>query len=140
YDLATSENKNHIKDMEGRINTLLENPEQLEQRVQKSIKNEQTPVDDFDRVLLKKIYALIERSEKQGIQLVFILSPRNIDTETYKVSTQIPQEHFLDLSSASRFPELYSLENSFDLGHLNDQGTAFYTKLLVEEYVARNKK
>jgi len=86
--------------------------------------------------LAKKVNHLIQRSNKMGIQLFFIIPPRQ-GKDTY--IDLLPLEklfpnNIINLADISSYPELYEMQNSFDVGHLNDNGTKFFTKYLSDNF------
>lgn len=85
---------------------------------------------------LKYLNRLIDRSAKKGIHLVLVLPPR-LDEPAYRelvpVVKALPQAHAIELASLSKYPELYEMAYTFDVGHLNSRGANFLTTQLAEE-------
>ena len=76
---------------------------------------------------------LIILSEEQDIQVIFILPPR-LGTryqDMLPAFTQLPETNKMELADPQEFPSLYTLKNSYDVGHLNERGATIYTKNLA---------
>jgi len=88
----------------------------------------------YNRIYAENLNNMIAESEKKGIFLVFLLSPR-IDNNQYKellpLFNQIDPRHRIEISDGRKFPELYLAENSFDGTHLNKVGADLYTTILA---------
>lgn len=117
-----------------RQQNILDNPKLLTVMKNKNLAAYNDTIGQYDIVNLDKIMKLIELSDNKGIELIFILSPRNAQPELIRLSQQIPQKNFIDICNPISFGVLYELENSFDVGHLNSKGAKVYTKLLFESF------
>jgi len=83
-----------------------------------------------------KLKGLINRSNNLGIKTYLIIPPRQ-EKDTYKdvlPLLDILKDNIISLVSITDHPELYDLNNSFDVGHLNDNGTKFFTKYLSDNF------
>lgn len=118
-----------------RKNSIIKDPGLVSKRKQAVLKEYTKVEDNYDYTHLRKINALIEISKEKGIHLVFIISPRYITKELLNLSSQISSMHLIDMANPEKFETLYTIENSFDIGHLNTKGAHEYTKLLALEFL-----
>ena len=87
---------------------------------------------------LKRAKYLIEKSERLGIELIFVIPPRLPDyKEIWSVADRLPQENIIDLSSPDLFPELYNSKYSFDIGHFNKEGASVFSTILAKKLASR---
>lgn len=86
--------------------------------------------DTIDEVHYRRLMQMIQQAEEKGIHLVFVLSPRYAGQEEINLLYSLPEANRIDLSPAAEYPEFYSAEMSFDIGHLNTRGAALYTRIL----------
>jgi len=112
---------------------LLDHPELLQERERKIRTRRLTRTGDLDRIHLDKIYELIEVSSLHNIRLIFILSPRNPNADLMELMREIPVQNRIDMGDPGVFNEFYQLNNSYDLGHLNEKGALLYTARLALE-------
>lgn len=123
-------------DLWKRRNNFLQDTTQMYQRAKgrRSVSDLEAHKLDAKNPLLQKITQLIERSAERGVNLVFVLPPR---LQNYK--TMLPlgyalgRHRFIDLSSPDTYPQLWRVEPSFDISHLNCEGANLYTQALVEQ-------
>lgn len=136
-DLETTNDATTKQHLIERVEGLRNDIESLTNRASHSIEIHENNYEysGYDNTHLDLILHLIESSENKGIHLIFILSPRNTSEDLVALSKQIPKKNLIDMSNAKKFPELFSLDNSFDIGHLNTQGSQEYSKLLAEQFV-----
>lgn len=117
---------------------LIEHPADLDYRRTQAENAYQDKVSfDYTSVHLGKVQALISMSEEKGYYLIFMLPPRlSYDgyLELIPIFENIDNNHKIDLANPDVFPEFYSIENSFDTGHLNDAGVELFTLRLVTEF------
>jgi hypothetical protein len=86
---------------------------------------------DYSRDLvlthLDMLRGLIRRSEEAGIRLFLVIPPRISNEAAYRgllaIKEQLPPGNVIDLGNPDEHPELYALENAFDRGHLNTDGS-----------------
>lgn len=94
----------------------------------------------FNAVHLKRLKGFIKESEQKGIHIFFVIPPRLTDyKEIRAIQNFLPKKNIIDLSNAKKYPKLYKVEYSFDIGHLNDKGANLFTKYLVDEVKIRLK-
>lgn len=94
------------------------------------------------KALNDKVSKLIDQSTSLGINLIFIIPPRqDLDTyiDLYPIKKEL-DENIINLAPIEHFPQLYEVGNSFDVGHLNDEGVSFFTKHLYDEFVKLKNK
>ncbi|MBT3208667.1 MAG: hypothetical protein HN704_15430 [Bacteroidetes bacterium] len=92
---------------------------------------------EYNPVFLEKINQLIKKSDKQGIQLIFVLPPRLQNEEyleLFPLFMQIENDNRIELARAEKYPSLYYISNSFDFIHLNDAGAREFSKLLAQKF------
>lgn len=134
YDYETTKDERVKKHLYKRKQSIIEKPELIESRKIKSANSYNNISNDFDKVNLNRILELIQKSNQKGIQLIFILSPRNGSHRLVNLSLQIPEENIIDMSNPHKYNLFYNVENSFDIGHLNSTGAELYSKLLAIEF------
>lgn len=120
-DLANRKKSLDILDLERRLKYASSRKEELNEIV--------------DRVHLQYLYKMIENASKHGIKLIFILPPRNSSQILSNLANALPKNSVVDLSKNKDF---YTLENSFDNGHLNSKGANLFTYKLFELYSQQN--
>lgn len=110
-------------------------PAELKDRAYKSALYYDKISEKYDKIHLKKINQLIADSKIKGIQLIFLVSPRSTNQAIINLAHQIPSKNCIDLSNSKKYPEFYSMQNSFDIGHLNTEGSNIYTSKIFTEYL-----
>lgn len=93
---------------------------------------------------------ILNKYKDAGIQVVLLISPSSNPNLIYQQHSEFLKQNMLPIlnfSSKKRYPNLYQIENFFDLAHLNKQGAKIYTRLIAEEwsqlapeFSAENKK
>jgi len=85
---------------------------------------------------IRRIQSMIHVCEQQGIQLWFVLHPKQnlmqIE-ETLGLLFNIPKTNRIDLADPDYYPQLYYAVNSYSENHFNFDGTRLLTRLLSEE-------
>lgn len=92
------------------------------------LKNNKTNIVDLTR-----INNLIELSNNKGIHLIFMISSRATTKELMALGNKIPKSNFIDMANPDEFPFIYSLNDSFDVGHLNEKGAVKYSRALANK-------
>lgn len=135
-------NDNGLKNVfSERKQKLIDNPSVLNKRKVNFLELEKkSNNNNCNNINLKKIKHLIEKSKEKDIHLFFILSPRLDSKEIFNLSKKIPKQHIINMGSPNVYPEFYSLENSFDIGHLNNKGADLYSKKIALEFFNSFKK
>lgn len=118
-----------------RTQALTNNPSGIKYRADNSIEFMKTHKMDANKIHLKRINALIEKSKQKGITLIFLLQPLCNDKEAVALYKQIAPENKIELFDASQYPQLYSFDNAFDIGHLNTKGSYLFSKLLADKFI-----
>jgi len=134
YDYETTKDetvKNHLYE---RKQSILEKPELIDSRKLKISNSYDNISNNYDKVNLNRILELIQKSKQKGVELIFIVSPRNGNQQLINLSRQIPEKNIIDMSNPQNYPVLYNYENSFDVGHLNSKGAVLYSKMLAIEF------
>ena len=112
------------------------NTSQLDQRRQENIEKYTNPQDGLSTTLLAKCETAIDRAQSHGCQLVYVLPPRIGESDLsmiYGVFRELPASNKIDLSDPTKYPEFYSPQYSFDIGHLNEAGAQIMSAALVEK-------
>lgn len=84
------------------------------------------------------VHKLIKIAGEKNIHIVFVLPPklsRLSFKQVYPIFKKLPQKNKIDLLDPMKYPEFYKEENSFDIGHLNDNGSEIFTKSLAQKFV-----
>jgi hypothetical protein len=139
YDYETTKDKKVKKHLYERKQSIIEKPELIENRKINIANSYNNISNNFDKINLDRILELIQKSNQKGVQLIFILSPRNGNQQLLNLSHQIPEENIIDMSNPHNYDLLYSYENSFDIGHLNSKGAMLYSKMLGIEFKKKTR-
>ncbi|MCB0107894.1 MAG: hypothetical protein KDE53_18360 [Caldilineaceae bacterium] len=86
---------------------------------------------------LTRLKQLIALANAHHIHLIFVLPPRLQDeyfAELVPLFYQLNPAHRIDLGNPERFADFYAMENSYDVGHLNDHGSALFTQALATQF------
>lgn len=134
YDLINTNNESLKQSLIKRKESLIKEPKKLQKRSETSIEQSANLLEPSDDVHIARIMQLLELSENHNIHLIFLRSPRNSTQNISNLYSYIPIENRLDLSNAAVYPEFYSLENSFDVGHLNLRGSKLYSEILAKRF------
>ena len=98
-----------------------------------SIKKSNIEVNDIH---YKSLLRLIDTSDRNGIHLFLIIPPR-LSSSTYKalipICNALPDSNVIELAEYPKYKELYLVKNTFDAGHLNDEGADIFTSALARE-------
>jgi len=133
-DTATTKNETFKNQLIDRNKDLIADTSELKNRAINSTKDFSNKNLPLDVVHLERINKLINLSKEKGISIVFILSPRNNSQNLINLYNAIPENNKIQLSNSKKYPELYMIENSFDIGHLNTKGSSIYSSLLATEF------
>jgi hypothetical protein len=94
-------------------------------------------LEKYNKYYTDEINRLIMDAQAKGTFLIFIVSPR-IDYKQYNeiipIYHKILPGHAIEISDASRYPQLYHAKYSNDETHLNTEGAAIYTGNLAREF------
>ncbi len=84
---------------------------------------------------------LISDFKSRGVHVVVVLPMRNgVDGKLKTLYDALPEGHKIDMSSvATQIPELHTMSQWFDIGHLNIHGVRFYTQSFAQEVQKLNK-
>ena len=134
FDYETTDDEVVVEHLFERRQRILENPKLIESRKNTVAKAYHKVSNLFDSANLDRMLQLIEKSEQRGVQLIFILSPRNGTQQLVNLSNQIPARNLIDMAEPTKYEQFYSLKNSFDLGHLNNRGAKLYSEKLGQEF------
>ena len=78
---------------------------------------------------------MIEESSKNGVKLIFFIAPRNITGNLLNLYYTIPEKNRIDIANPYKYKEFYIFKNSFDSGHLNNNGAKLLTTGLANEFI-----
>lgn len=87
---------------------------------------------DASRQLIRKVCQMVR---SHGAIPVFVETPPNRNESVFAAYREGEIEHMIELNNDQKFPELYSVENYFDFGHLNAEGSEMYSQSLALEFV-----
>lgn len=83
--------------------------------------------------LLRDLY---DQAQQQGVRIFFLLPPR-LGGGYYPLLPLyygLPKASRIELAAPQSYPQLYQMNNSFDLGHLNRRGAEEFTRLLAAKF------
>lgn len=91
-----------------------------------------------NEIFFELFSSLIEQARLKGVKIIFVLSPRRgVQYEfLLPVFNRLPSGNKIELADPDKYPEFYSPENSFDVGHLNHKGAMLFTERLTQEFMA----
>ncbi len=119
-------------------NALKANPKLLESTI-KTYKKTQASLSAVEDGYIKEYLEFASKISEKGIIIVFYLPPRQLDyglAPVLNLRDRLKEKGYavLDCSDPTEYPELYTLENSFDVSHLNKNGAALFTEALAKQY------
>ena len=131
-------NENDKKNWYMRKQDLINNPKQLEKRLQNYLNLELK--DKVNSIDLQRINKMIEESKILDIKLFFFLSPNNPKVEDlYTLFMNIPASNRIEIEQESQIKNLFQIENSFDKGHLNKTGSRYFSKIFTKSVIKKIK-
>lgn len=80
---------------------------------------------------LKKINDLHQKAAEKGIQLILVKMPRSTGILPLYQNLNIDK---IDLGGPQKYPQFYTNTNSYDVGHLNENGAQTFTRELAREF------
>jgi hypothetical protein len=93
---------------------------------------------DFNDAHYQRVLHLIDKADKKGVRLLLVVPPRLTRyRELLAITQRLPQDRVVAIVDPGLYPELYALESSFDVAHLNAAGAAAYSRHLAREVRAR---
>ncbi len=125
-----------------RLNEFQKDPKQLERREKNAINDflDDSTNKNLNHSHLNRILNLLKKCEKKRVKLFFVIPPRMNDySDVLAIQKKMPENCIIEMANPMKYPEFYNVENSFDIGHLNKQGAAIFTRILAEKFVANNK-
>lgn len=91
----------------------------------------------FNTEHLKMLLKLIDRSNRKGVHLIFLMPPRlQRYEELLALKEELPSENVVEVANPNKYPMLYQVKYSFDVGHLNTKGAQFFSIYLARELEA----
>ncbi len=94
------------------------------------------PKKDFYSAEYVMLNHLLEIAKEKNIHLTFIIPPRLGKTDYEEVlflKNLLPKSSVLEIANPNEYPELWTVNRSFDIGHLNEPGAKKFTQLLAEK-------
>ena len=91
---------------------------------------------NYNAEFVEKALKFINLAEEYNVELIFVLPP-NIGEDydiLVPIYNQIPAKNRISRADPLLFPEYYTEENIFDLGHLNKQGAEIFTASVAKEF------
>ena len=96
-------------------------------------------INDIVTVHKNKLQHLYVNSAALGIKLVFVIQPRLSDyREVLALKKALPENVVLDIANPAVYPNLWAVENSFDVGHMTENGAVFFTNELSRKVCNQN--
>ena len=139
YELETASSPVLRKALLDRMRGLKQFPEALEERKRLMIEAERNASsNEYDKIHQERILELIEKSRRRGIELIFIFiapKPNQAYQNVVNLKAHLPIEHLIEITPV-KYPDLFTIDNAFDIGHFNTQGVRLFTRYLVEEFKA----
>jgi len=120
--------KTHVQDLSKRKNFHLKQLGNLNELV-------------VNEAALSALEELHELAANKGINLVYYLPPRLKEMEVNELLSiykSLSNKYKIDVSSPDRFPDLYEDRYSFDLIHLNKEGSKRFTEYLAQQFLQLN--
>jgi len=85
-------------------------------------------------VHLNYLKELLKKSEKAGIRLVYIIQPRLTSyKEVLAIKKGLPAQSIIEIANPEIYNSLWSTNTSYDIGHMNKQGSTIFTNLLFTQ-------
>lgn len=82
-------------------------------------------------VHLNYLKELLKRSKEVGIELVYIIQPRlNSYKEVLAIKNGLPAQNIIEIANPEAHAALWRSSTSYDIGHMNKQGSTIFTNLL----------
>ncbi len=123
-------NSRQLKEMENYNNELFESLE---------AKREILYVNKPYLLLLQQ---MIEQGSKRSVKVIFLMPPRlqKIHCQNVlAVYNMIPPQNRIELANPKKYEAFYTFKYSFDLGHVNVEGSTLFTNNLVEQFQKINQ-
>lgn len=108
---------------------LLEDPTKLTQISDSIVRQIGQNGNLLNSVYGDRLHLMLAMAAKANVKLIFVMPPRYFNTLVYS----IPGKYRIELTDPRAYPELYTLENSWDELHLNAQGSKLYSALLAHK-------
>jgi len=97
-------------------------------------KKETREKSEVNSAHLKMLNQLINLSKEKGIELYFIIPPRHEDyKELAGLIEQLPKR-IIEFADYTKYPELYTSNTSFDVGHLNADGSRMLSGYFANQF------
>jgi hypothetical protein len=94
----------------------------------------------LNKVHLKKLIDLLERSKAKGITLYFIIPPKlPAYDELLALKEALPSENVIEIADYNKYNNLYQAKYSFDVGHLNKAGASLFSEYLAQKIIQQQK-
>lgn len=88
-----------------------------------------------NRVDAERLKNLAKRSKSLGIQLIHVVHPRLVDYDVVLGTLDLAAVDKITIADPRRYPNLWYLSNSSDIGHLNLKGTRAFNTYLSADLV-----
>lgn len=90
-----------------------------------------------NRYYLQLVNKMIDEGKKHSVQVIFILPPK-LEEIHYRnvlpVFNQLPAANKIELANPTEYPDFYSLNYAYDLGHLDKFGSQEFVAKLSEQF------
>lgn len=110
---------------------LLKNPKKLAERAQTPTPSTENTNLQSNSYHLQYLSQLISIANKKGVQVIFIVSPKlEISQELIDTYSQLPMENTIPIEKYCYLPEYHQISYNFDVGHLNRDGSTFFSSAI----------
>lgn len=133
-ELAQTQHPAIRENFELRREILAQNPEQLKKPAALQETRPQHMDNWLNQPHLERLRKIISDSEKRGIHVIFLLTPRHATPQLLRLSQEIPEPNIINLSDPGEYPGFYDPELSFDIGHLNRKGSRIFSIEVAREF------
>lgn len=84
---------------------------------------------------INKLNSLRALAKEKNIELFYILTPRSSNFSfALQVLKSLPKNRVLNLANQKEYPDLYLTKYSFDIAHLNEDGSNIFTSIICKEF------
>ncbi|MFC0876137.1 hypothetical protein ACE01N_06065 [Saccharicrinis sp. FJH2] len=114
------------------------NQSQIDLITRKKYNSEKYQVESkSSQILFKEYKRIVKLSNQKGVKVIFLIPPRLSKYQISGIKQELANQHndlsIIDLSSPERFPDLYKNDLSFDIGHLNNDGSKLMSLKLAAQ-------
>lgn len=139
YQYETTNDKVVKEGLKKRRQLLERKPENLDLRRRRHLDGHRVdPAIYYSEIHRDRLLRMIESAKEKGIHLILLYissGPSQAPERAIHLLRSLPQSHIIDLADPAKYPELFAIENAFDIGHLNDKGSRIFTTHLADQFI-----